>query len=150
MLQLFARDHLAGPFHQRLQYLQRLSLKPQLHAALPQLACARVELEDAEPQQPARTACAVASQHGHSQDSQDRERASTYHCEGKVTSLRCHDFRPWAYAIREVGAADEGLAILERLSLAETAGLSLREGGDTLDEFFRQFQTGLCWLGESS
>src|SRR5207247_8132434 len=44
-LQLLASDDIAGTFDQSLQYLQRLSLQPQLDAMLPQLARAHVELE---------------------------------------------------------------------------------------------------------
>src|SRR5437899_4068618 len=59
VLQLLASDHIAGTFDQSLQYLQRLSLQPELDAMLPQLARAHVELEDAESQDPARIARAV-------------------------------------------------------------------------------------------
>src|SRR5258708_7960737 len=55
------------------------------------------------------------------------ERASTYHCKGKVASPHCHDFGPWARAIREVGPADGRLARIERLSLAETSRWSESE-----------------------
>ena len=78
MLQLFASDDIAGTFDQRLQYLQRLPLHPQLDAMLPQLARASVELEDAESQDSARIARAVGGERGHQPRPLNMPRTGSY------------------------------------------------------------------------
>src|SRR5438093_9200829 len=105
VLQLFARDDLAGPLNQRQQHLQRLSLQPDLDAVLPQLARARLELEDPEPQDRAGTTRPVAGYRGHSQPS-TRPRGYLN------IALRTHCSQPhvvppesWRCAIREVEPA---------------------------------------------